>query len=280
MPKAIYKYRIWGDENTDRIIKNKEIYLASPGIFKDGYNECILKERYDLVTTALLMEKIKQDTRNEFKWMTEKDVETRAMKRINDCKFFDTDNRKQVEQWSNKIQNDNLGIFCSSISKTSIEMWEKFGNLSTGYCVGLIPSELIKNPKLSGQFGKVKYYPESKPPEILPINLNKDDALYNAILQNFSVPQRFKYENEYRIAKYNFSRNEYSGEFFRIKYDLNSRRVEISEKCYKEIILGSEIYCQDKKDIVKLCAINLPNIPIYESIFDEKTKKISFKKIN
>jgi hypothetical protein len=40
---TIYKYRIWGDDNTDRIIKNREIYLASPGIFKDGYNECKLK---------------------------------------------------------------------------------------------------------------------------------------------------------------------------------------------------------------------------------------------
>jgi hypothetical protein len=229
------------------------------------------------VTEELLLEKIKQDARREFIWIPEKDVEIRAIKRLKDCKFNDLKNRAEVEKWSNKIQDDNLGIFCASTKRDSIEMWDKFGNLHEGYCVGLIPAEIIKNPRLFGTIGKVDYYPSHKPPEIIPINLTEKDAIKNMTIKNFSVPDNFVYESEYRIAKYNYIQNKLTGRFERIKFNQDSRRVPIPESCYKEILLGSDISDKDRYEIIETCKNTMPNVPIYQAKFDENLKLLFFE---
>ena len=48
VPKIIYKYRDWTDENHKKTILESQVFLASPGSFNDPF-DCRIPENYFLI---------------------------------------------------------------------------------------------------------------------------------------------------------------------------------------------------------------------------------------
>lgn len=93
-------------------------------------------------------------------------------------------------------------MFCASDSKTNLHLWETFGGLSTGYCVGLNTAVLMDVGNI-GMMGKVNYYRHGEEPINSPLYLNDKQKLEEALDEIYNVPVLYAAESEYRMVRTN-----------------------------------------------------------------------------
>ncbi len=254
-PKILYKYRTWSKEEHKRLLTEGEIYYASPNDFNE-VTECNLERDYDSVTDEMIWNYCRKRALYEAEkgkiLISNIEVRTRDLYESNT--FHDLENRKENEREFRESLNNSLSVFSASESSTNERLWSTFASERRGYCVGINFSAIYKNEDIFGSCGRVNYYDEKNPPKILPLSFSPQERISNMMQIIYSLPNKFKEEEEFRFTKMHISQ----------------KTVQLKPEWISEVILGSEISNKDESEIVRLVKSKYPNTEL-KKLFVEPT---------
>lgn len=269
LPKILYKYRSWEEDNLNepkyqrRILTDFEIFFPSPARFNDPF-DCRIPKRYDLMdfderinwVYALIIEKHPD--------LPMQDIHNKVINECNLNKLKSDDYMEYCTRTYTEIFIKNHGLFSTTRKNDDILMWSHYGNSHKGFCIGFDRDKLFNflyNKYRSVGIIKVQYtnnYPIIKP------SPDKNIILKNIFeIQLGTKSKKWSYENEYRII-------------ITRKAD---KIVDLSKNkdVYKNIILGYSIVPQIEDEIIKRVRHDLPHVEIYKA---EKSKDQFKLKIN
>lgn len=252
IPEILYKYRDWENPLHRKILREREIYFASPGSFIDTY-DCHIPRRYDLLTDDQILNKYRKDLKKQFSaWgteMLEKEAKT----------WFDKGllrDKERIIFLNNEFWRDFnkiFGILSLTPVPLSKEMWIKYSNDYSGICVGFKSLYLFRDSKHFGAGGPVSYYSEL--PVLIPY---QEDPIIEHQRQIYSKEEKWSFEKEYRLSK----------------LDIKNRAVTIPLAAYSEVIIGPKIRKNNKKDIIRIVTKRLPSVALKELYFEGEGIKI------
>jgi len=268
--EKIYRFLIWDSyDSSNRIITHNEIKLNNPEPWNaEDYGEWKLPfdwwENEDKINNKLYERAAIEVMTIGIETLEVVDVE----EHYNNLKlaFWDTKNLDKLESEFFDELYACTGAFCTSVEWDNVKMWETWGNLGEGYCVGLNLSELRKVEKLRGLNSPVNYYSSNSIPKI---SIFEPKTLENTIgdfhKQLFSVPARLDYEKEFRFTKIN---SDEKG--FPYPYTTDDRIVKLPISCYDSIYFGYEISSQDKQEILNCIDVLLPDVKKFQLSYENK----------
>jgi len=264
---VVYKFLAWDDyePESNKIITERKIKMSNSKSWGADYPEWKLPFDWDSVSQEQIYEKVYERATIEvamigIEKLRVKDVTEHAENLMKKVKFWDEENQISTERDFFELLNSVTGAFCTTTNWDNSEMWEKWGHLGQGYCVGLNVKELRKIDMLSGLCDLVNYYPPENIPSISPISSNSIEAAINEFrIQLFSIPDRYSFEKEFRFTKINSNPD---GTVTK-PFTEEERIVDLPIKCYSSITLGNSISDSDKNSIINSAKISLPKIPIY-----------------
>ena len=199
IPKTIYKYRDWTDENHRKTILNFEVFMASPGSFNDPF-DCRIPENYSLIDSDekanLFAENITQKHRKRI-IAQGYDINERKQNFKSNLKNLETF-QQEHEKYEFKKTDECYGVLSLSARWNSLLMWSHYGNDHKGFCIGF-NEETLRKSGLFGNGGMVTYgniFPERNP-------LEDRHPMLDAALQLRHKAQDWFYEEEYRLIKLN-----------------------------------------------------------------------------
>jgi hypothetical protein len=251
--EVLYKYRNFENVNHISMLSDLEIFFAAPTSFEDKL-DCKIPIRYELLTNQQIFEKYLSDsyernpkfTRRQHRewakgWARKSPIKNKArLLKFRDDEFNEYDKR--------------LGILSLTANNSSSEMWNKYSNNQTGFCVGFHTKALFK---FLGGGGPVQYVDEL--PTIKPTPWHSFDE--QRYLREFSKLRYWEFEEEYRTMI-----------FGKDGLDADSRKRKLTADVYKEIIIGDKITNENKTKIEAIMKETLPNVII-------RRQKISDNKI-
>ena len=89
--------------------------------------------------------------------------------------------------------NNRFGVLSLTPVPDSKEMWMKYANNYTGFCVGFKTLELVKDQQNFGGGGEIWYFDDV--PELVPA---KQDRMILFQMQIHSKERKWEFEREYR----------------------------------------------------------------------------------
>lgn len=260
-----YKYRSLSlndgsYENTEKMLKNGEIFFPNPTMFNDPF-DCSINE------TVCSTDKEFNDSLKRYKF-NDSDILTIITKRNSGNLDFS----KILE----KNYKDSFRVYCLSRNYNNILMWSHYADEHKGICIGLKTTIFGNSLTLKCEDGFLdrkitngnNYLP------IFRVDYNDDKPEpYNLIKMNkenikpffFRKSKCWSYEEEYRIVLYNNSI---------IKNPVVVNLNEISE-----VYLGLRIEKEQKDRIINIIN-NLHNIHIFQMIEVEGKYQIKPEAIN
>lgn len=255
IPSILYKYRDWENPLHRRILREREIYFASPGSFIDPY-DCLIPRRFDLLTDEQILKKYRVDLRKQNQsWGT--DILEQEAK-----KWFDEGllrNKEHITNFNREFWDDfnrMFGVLSLTPVPDSKEMWIKYASDYSGICVGFKSLILFKDTQHFGAGGPVSYYSEL--PTIIPY---QEDSIIEHQRQIYSKEEKWSFEKEYRLSKVN----------------IRNRAVTTPLTAYSEVIIGPKIRKNFKKDIIRIVTKRLPDVVLKELYF--KGEEINIRDI-
>lgn len=257
LPETVYKYRSWSNKFHQTILSHYEVYFAPPSSFEDP-NDCKIPVRWDLLTEKEIYEKYFLDaTENHPEWSRQQKrkfardwTKSSPIKNKLNLKKHTEDQVLQFDQ--------RFGVLSLTANPGSNDMWEKYSNEHKGFCVGFDPNIMFK---FFGGGGQVLY--DDELPEIHP--MPKHSFVEQNHLQVFSKEEKWKFEQEYRVFKFN-----------KEPFKKRERVIKIPVEAFKEVIFGSNMSNSDKEEILGVIRNHLSHIEIKEAIINEG--KIVIKK--
>lgn len=241
IPKILYKYRDWKNENHKKILYEQNIFLPSVSSFNDPfegnipieYEEDELKpERIFIKMRALAIEQYTNLSEQEIQKITyanqQKDL-------INDP--------KHIEEYNEDVKNSiekSYGIFCLTTEGNNFLMWSHYSNSHKGFCIGFNTKILIETLKCG--IGKVIY--QEQIPKFR-FNESIEDFVIKLLGTKGIV---WNYENEYRIIK-SLSAN---------------KSFTLPKEAISEIVLGCNMDLKTKFEIIEFIKLNLNHCRVYE----------------
>ena len=264
VPEILYKYRDWYNELHREILLNQELYLAKPSTFGDIENtrECNLPTDYsDVNKTNLYRHFYKIADRDHPDW-SKKEKEKYANHWSVNTPLHDVNHRSRCEKEFINDLDEVLGVLSLSALWDNKNLWSVFANSGKGICVGFDGEKLFGDYEHFGTGGPVQYYKPEDTPQLTPFLLTSEDRIQQMLKVIFSLPIKYKPEEEYRISK----------------LYVKNRKVKVSKDVIREVILGFNISETDKQTIVLFLKTNLPAVNIY-SIEIDSNGKITRKSI-
>src|SRR6185312_6785048 len=162
LPETVYKYRNWNNKEHQTIIKERKVFFSPPSKVEDQL-DCRNSARFDLLTKKQKVDlyrfRLKKDNPTMSRQQARNDARKWAKKGpLNSKKHLD-----QIADEDFKEFDSIFGVLSLTANPKSKEMWESYGNVHKGFCVGF-------NPKVAFQYfgggGKVKYVTQL--PAIMP----------------------------------------------------------------------------------------------------------------
>lgn len=240
IPKTVYKYRDFNNDNHKRIITHQEIYFARPSEFSDPYN-CRYKIDKDYVKN--------ENNRRVFyakKLNTNNIFHPQINQLINENLITD-DLIELQEKKTQKVLNKLYGIFSVSLNYRNQQLWKIFGGNNKEFCVGLNFQWVL--PLNEGTKGSVEYKEIDQLPKSKVLNYDNDYEMINYVFDSIlTLPIDFIDEQEYRMQKI-FSRD-------------SDRYVKLDKIYIESIILGHKISKSKREEIIELVRENLPKTKI------------------
>lgn len=242
-PKVLYKYRNWNNDNHKRFITENEVYMAPPSSFEDEL-DCKIPIRYDKLTEkqaflfALNLSKRinpsfnRQRHRVESrKWAKEKIY----LKNYNEYTSF------YFQEYDKR-----LGVLSLTEHKCLDEMWLKYSDNHSGFCIGYNTDVLFN---FLGGGGIVHYREEI--PVILPEPfMDIEDIRY---LQVYYKEKKWDFEKEYRTQK-----------FWINGASQRDRQIRLPKEAFHHVIIGRNISPKDKEELIESVREYIGDIPILE----------------
>lgn len=252
VPKILYKYRNWENPLHRRILREREIYFASPSSFIDQY-DCHIPRRFDLLTDKQILDKYRTDLRKQYpSWEIDK-LEKEAKNWFDKGLLRDKKNITAFDKEFWDEFNKMFGVLSLTPISDSKEMWIKYASNYSGLCVGFKSLILFKDNQHFGAGGPVSYFSEL--PELIPY---QEDSIIEHQRQIYSKEEKWSFEKEYRLSKFN----------------IRNRAVTIPIVAYSEVIIGPKIRKNHKKDIIRIVTKRLPGVVLKELYFEGEEIKI------
>lgn len=252
IPKVLYKYRDWENPLHRRILKDREVYLASPDCFIDRY-DCHIPRRFDLLTDDQILNKYRTDLKKQFPAWEDERLEKEAVAWFKRGLLRDKENIKYYDEMFWEEFNLLFGVLSLTPIPDSKEMWIKYANNYSGFCVGFKSLELFEDFEHFGAGGPVSYYEEL--PILIPY---QEDSIIEHMRQIYSKEMKWSFEKEYRLSKIN----------------IRNRAVTLPITAYYEVIIGPKICNQYKKDIIRTVKKLLPDVVLRELYFENKEARL------
>ena len=256
IPPIIYKYRDWENKSHRQILKKREIYFAQPNSFEDPL-DCHIPRRFDLLTDDDILDKYRRDLKKENPNLDGEEIEAIAKEWFDKGFLRDEKRIQEMQDFFWQDFNKRYGICCLTPVPDSKEMWDKYSNHLKGFCVGFHSLILFKDKQHVGGGGPVSYFQEL--PTLIPF---KEEPMVELQRQIYSKEEKWSFEKEYRLSK--------------IK--IKNRSAKIPKEAYAEVIIGSEIQKNYKKDIIRIVTNRLPDVKLKETYIIDGVIKI--RKIN
>lgn len=274
-PPTVYKLRQW-DEEQKNIITNREIYFAKPSSFGSFSETGELKRNYnqELPNEEQVYENAYRDLKSANPQLRDRNIRRLANRKVQKHKKKFWNNLEHVQRINKKYDerlDDSIGVFSTAENIKSVSLWDTFGDLGSGFAIGIDTDKLISNQKIIGSAGKVNYFSPENEPKLNLITNGDMDLIYENVLNRlYFLPLQLKQEEEYRFTKMiKNSRGKV----------ITSRKAILPPDYYKEVILGYDISNDDKAEIIDAVNANLPKVPIKEAVFNDETKEIEIHTI-
>jgi hypothetical protein len=252
IPEILYKYRDWGNPLHRRILREREVYFASPGSFIDHY-DCHIPRRFDLLTDEQILNKYRTDLKKQFPAWGAEVLEKEAKNWFNKGLLRDKDQIASLDSEFWKEFNKMFGVLSLTPVPVSKEMWIKYSSDYSGICVGFKSLILFRDSQHFGAGGPVSYYSEL--PILVPY---QEDSIIEHQRQIYSKEEKWSFEKEYRLSKFN----------------IRTRAVTLPLTAYSEVIIGPKIRKNNKKDIIRIVTKRLPGVVLKELYFEGEEIKI------
>jgi len=242
IPRILYKYRDWKDDNHKAILLKQEIYFPSASKFNDPFegNMPFAYDESQLTPDNLFSEMYSLAKFQYPDWTDDKlhefAYENQRKNLISDPKHMD-EYRTNVKESIEKT----FGILCLSANDNNFLMWSHYSNSHSGFCIGF-DSEVLFN-SLQCIIGKVEYQdtiPTFKFSESI------EDFTKKLLGTKGKV---WEYENEYRV----------------IKSQSANKKLEIPITGIVEIILGCKMEFTERIKIIEFIKKNNSKCKIYET---------------
>ncbi|KQR94240.1 hypothetical protein ASG01_15310 [Chryseobacterium sp. Leaf180] len=234
----LYKYRDWDNINNRRFILNSEVYLSSPDQFEDKL-DCKIPIRYDLMSAKqayAFYERLqnqsgkrlnRQQKRNKIRdFVKAKEYKSKKINAENEKIYF--------EEYFKRI-----GILCLTAENKLEEMWVKYANNHTGFCIGYNSRILFES---LGGGGKVEYVdtlPIIMPDPIMDRGTQRYKQVYHKL-------KDWEFEKEYRTQKFWFNGASRS-----------DRQIELPKQAFHSVILGKNITDLNRHLIIEAVKTNV-----------------------
>ncbi len=190
IPKILYKYRDWENPFHRKILREREIYFAPPNSYVDPY-DCHIPRRFDLLTDKQILDKYRTDLRKQNpSWGTDK-LEKEAKNWFNKGLLRD---KEHIATYDKEFWNDFnrlFGVLSLTPVLDSKEMWIKYANNYSGFCVGFKSLILFKDNQHFGAGGPVSYFSEL--PVLIPY---QEDSIIEHQRQIYSKEEKWSFEKE------------------------------------------------------------------------------------
>jgi hypothetical protein len=240
IPKLIYKYRNYADENHRKIIEKQEIYLSQPSKFNCPYELNVSIDK-DYIKDELNRRKYYQNYLN-LNSLHHPEID----KHISEVTLNDESIRNHEKLL--KAEYDKMfGVFSASRTYKNERLWKDFGGNKKGFCVGIDFLKAI--PINEGFKGLINYVEKDKLPKNKILDIEGIDEFIKSFINwFFALPLQYIEEQEYRFAKLITTESE--------------RIRQIPKESIYEIILGESISKSKEKEIIQMIETNLPNTKI------------------
>lgn len=242
LPDVFYKYRRWDDSMQRRLITHREIYFSNP-FESDVRHELDFKIDESYITEDRL-----------FRYYFEKTGDEKFASKM--IKESPVHNRDLIIQNVRQYLNGRTYIFCTSEHKNSYTLWQEFAGRGTGFCVGIDLRMLFRQQQeILGSGAKIQYYASGEIPQIPPYYKDEEERLTSMLKILFSLPSKYKMEDEYRFCK----------------LDIPDQAVEISKDCIREVILGHNFPKEEKSAVINQIKQNIGDC-VYQALIDDENQ--------
>lgn len=241
LPEILYKYRDWENKYHQSVITKSLLYFSSPRDFEDP-KDCKNLVDFSLYTPQEILNLYLDESKK------------------NNPKESDEFHMKYAEEWFNQglLQDkariksinikyeenffDRFGVLSLTENFKSPQMWKKYANNRSGFCIGYDTKCLVSGyPNIGG--GNVEYVQEL--PRIHP----SDQGIKSHVVQIITKEKKWTFEEEYRLFINGPN-----------KLETNQRLLKIPDECVKEIIFGAEMTEKNKKEIRQIAKKRFPNV--------------------
>ncbi|MFW6311290.1 MAG: DUF2971 domain-containing protein [Nanoarchaeota archaeon] len=242
IPKILYKYRSWQEDNNisdekkfqKRLLTECEFYISSPSQFNDPFDLAIPK-RYDLMSRDQIFRRTLFTYGQNKPEKTFKEIYNLALQKTNELvkkSDYEDSLKGSIEHFS-----ENHGVYSLSERPDNIISWAFYANNHSGYCVGLDTGKLLNyiESELTKSVGFYKVNYTSELPEIIP-DIDLHIFIDNVRKRLATKYINWSFENEWRIITPNYSK----------------KASVISTDIFKEVYIGCNAKDSVKNEITGL----------------------------
>lgn len=251
IPKILYKYRNWNDENHRRILTDNELFLSSADLFNDPFDSSLpfQFDKKELTEENILRKLIELERKNNPKFDYQKCLGI-AKEKILQNDFTSDEYWKNKNEEFQKRSTDRYGICCFSSKNDDLLMWSHYADSHKGLCVGFDSYQLFE--ATNGAIRKVQYSKYFPKVAMFHRGFEWLDPLIN------TKSKHWKYEDEYRISKLYAARE----------------IVNFNDSAIKEVVLGCKIDKNVREEIISIVKAKSPIINLYDCIINDKEFKL------
>lgn len=247
LPDFLYKYRSWNDKFHKEIISDQVVFMSPPTSFEDLL-DCKLQKRYDLITEEEIYIKYLSDSKNNHPHLSRQQHRKLARDLAKNSPIRNREYVKEMQEQHFKEFDERFGVLSLTANPLRLEMWEKYSDFHSGFCVGFDAKEMFK---YLGGGGIVQYYEE------LPIIYPLDSYEIEHFKQVYSKELKWEFEQEYRTHK-----------FYPSKASLSDRKIKLPKTCFKQMIFGSKLSKEDQLEIIGISEHEELNLEFHRQVID------------
>jgi len=243
LPATVYKYRNWDDKWHKTIITDRQVYMSAPMDFEDKL-DCKNHIRYDLLTDDEIRWKYYMESKMDSSraHLPETEHQKFAEEWFQISPLHDQEKIKELQEQDFIAFNERTGILCLTANPIRPEMWAKYSQEHTGFCVGFNPNIMFKY--LGG--GQEVIYCDPLP-TIKPRPWDSFES--QMIKQIYHKENKWAFEEEYRTQTFNIN-----------PLKKEQRVVTLPIEAYKEIIFGARISNSARMEIMGFAKQLLPHV--------------------
>ena len=198
VPKYLYKFRSFRDENHKAMLTDNKLFFASPDKFNDPF-DCSVPIHYEDFTKTEFISYWADIFRKHSPGSRDYEIRKRAKELYN--QFRSPSGRRRMEEYQEetikKMRSEEMGIFSLTANLSSILSWSHYADWHRGFCLGFHRLSLEAFLKKCGPFLDLRPVDYTEEYPLINAYKTSDDEKTNKIV--WTKSNDWKYEDEYRV---------------------------------------------------------------------------------